>query len=485
MNHSRKISELHSLYQARKLSPIEVTQGYLEAAKKSQHNAFLTLCEDRALDQAKKAQKILDAGGAFSERYPLLGVVMGIKDLITVKDVRNTCGSKILENYVPPYTATSVARLENAGAIVIGKTNLDEFGMGSSNENSAYGPVQHPSFPEYVPGGSSGGSATAVKAGLCHASLGTDTGGSIRLPASYCGLVGVKPTYGRVSRYGMVAYGSSLDQIGPMTQSVEDSARILEVMSGGDDRDSTSSQQVVPGWSQLTKQKLDWSKLRVGIPQEYMGDGLDTEVRTAVEKTLTWLDQQGAKVQKVQMPYTKYAIPTYYVVAVSEASSNLARFDGIRYGARPPEAEQAEKLNDFYKKVRGLFGEEVKRRILLGTFALSSGYYDAYYQRACKVRRLIQQDFLKVFETVDILISPVAPTTAFKRGEKAADPLQLYLVDVLTTPASLAGMPAMSLPISQDSKGLPIGLQLIAPHFGEEIMLRVAHGLETQMGVSA
>ncbi len=473
----KSIREIHDAFDAGSLSPIELTQSTLLAARTRGLGAYITLCEEKAVMQAKTAQVLLEREGKVPRgRMPLLGIPLGIKDNIVVEGMRTTCGSKILENYISPYTATSVERLEAAGAVILGKTNLDEFGMGSSNENSAYGPVTHPSHPDRVPGGSSGGSAAAVAAGLCWAALGTDTGGSIRLPASYCGVVGLKPTYGRVSRFGQVAYASSLDQIGPITRSVEDAALLLDVMSGQDPLDSTSSPQ---GHSQVFRavhaghDSVDWSKLRIGVPEEYWMGGVDPDVEAAIQGALEWLRSQGSQIVSVSLPHTKYAASVYYVIAVSEASSNLARMDGVRFGARPLEAVQANTLDEFYLKARSLFGPEVKRRILLGTFALSSGYSEAYYRRACQVRRKIQEDFNHAFLQADILLGPVSPTTAFKRGEKTKDPLQMYLNDIFTVPASLAGIPAMSLPCGLDSKGLPIGLQWMAPSFCEERLISV------------
>ena len=477
----RNIQEIHDAYDARKISPSELTKEYLKEIKKSDHNAYITVCEDRAMNQAQHADSIfLKRGKVPKEQYPLFGIPLGIKDVLTIDGVKTTCASKILENYIPPYTSTSVDRLEKAGALSLGKLNMDEFAMGSSNENSAFGAVKHPTHADRVPGGSSGGSATAVKAGLCVASLGTDTGGSVRLPASYCGLVGVKPTYGRISRYGLIAFASSLDQVGTLSNSVEDSALLLQVMSGHDSYDSTSVQTEKPNWVERlqTKSKKDLSGLKIGIPKEYFAAGLQAEVANEIEKTLKWCESKGAKRIEISLPHTQYSIATYYVVAVSEASSNLARFDGVRYGVRTPAAEEATGLADFYKKTRSLFGAEVKRRILLGTFALSSGYYEAYYQRACQVRRLIRKDFDDAFKKVDIIASPVAPTTAFKRGEKISDPLQMYLMDICTIPASLAGLPALSLPCGADKDGLSVGMQLIGPHFCEDRILETAQFIE-------
>jgi aspartyl-tRNA(Asn)/glutamyl-tRNA(Gln) amidotransferase subunit A len=381
----------------------------------------------------------------------------------------------MLDNYIAPYTATAVKKLEDAGVISLGKLNMDEFAMGSSNENSAYGPVLHPTHLDRVPGGSSGGSATAVAADLCVAALGTDTGGSIRLPASFCGIVGMKPTYGRISRYGQIAFASSLDQIGPMTKTVEDAALLCQVMSGVDMYDSTTSTEAVGDWVKVVRDTAanPTSKgLRIGIPKEYFIDGIDAEVRIAIDSMIAKFRADGAEIVPISLPHTEYAVATYYVVAVSEASSNLSRFDGVRFGVRPKAAMEAGSLSEFYKKVRANFGPEVKRRIILGTFALSSGYYDAYYRRAGQVRRLMREDFEKAFEKVDVIVSAVSPTTAFKLGEKAKNPLQMYLTDIFTIPASMAGLPSMSVPVAKDHQGLPIGLHLIAPRFKEDVLFR-------------
>jgi aspartyl-tRNA(Asn)/glutamyl-tRNA(Gln) amidotransferase subunit A len=476
----RTIREIHDAFDRKTLSPVELTREYLAASRASPHNAYLTICDERALRQAEDAARILAAEKRVPrERYPLLGIPLAHKDALTVEGVRTTCASRILETYVPPYTATAVARLEAAGAVTLGKLNMDEFAMGGSNENSAYGPVKHPTHPDRVPGGSSGGSATAVRAGLCVAALGSDTGGSVRLPASYCGLVGMKPTYGRVSRYGLVAFASSLDQIGPLAASVEDAARLLDVMAGPDPLDSTSSPRAKGEWLAGALREPEWKGLRVGVPAEYFVGGLAPEVEKHVQAALKWFESRGARLVPVSLPHTPYAVAVYYVVAVSEASSNLARFDGVRYGPRPPAARAAGDLHDFYRKVRALFGPEVKRRIILGTFALSSGYYDAYYRRACQVRRLIKQDFDRVFgEKVDVIAAPVAPTTAYRLGEKAADPLQMYLNDIFTIPANLAGLPALSVPCGEDREKLPVGLHLIGPQFGDEKLLALARAFE-------
>ncbi len=470
------VAEIHKAYNQKILSPVEFTKDFFKKIKASNHNAYLTLCEEKAIAQAKLADQILAKEGKVpSEKYPLLGIPLGVKDVLVTQGVRTTCGSKILENYIPPYTATCVLRLEQAGAIILGKLNMDEFAMGSSNENSAFGPVLHPTHPEHVPGGSSGGSATAVKAGLCVAALGSDTGGSVRLPASYCGIVGMKPTYGSVSRYGLVAFASSLDQVGPMSNSVEDTAKILRVISGHDPRDSTSSPK---SCIEQTLEKCDLKQLKIGIPKEYFIEGLNPEVKEATQKALQWFESQGAKLVPISLPHTKYCVAVYYIVAVSEASSNLARFDAVRFGVRTKETAAQEDLLEFYKKARSLFGPEVKRRIILGTFSLSSGYHDAYYRQACQVRRLIKQDFDQAFKQVDVIISPVSPTTAFKLGEKTKDPIQMYLMDIYTIPVNLAGLPALSVPCGKDAASLPIGLHMVGPAFGDQKLLSIAHTFE-------
>ncbi len=473
------ITAIHDAFDRKELSPVELTRDTLAAAKASKHNAYLTLLEDRAMEAAKRADQILaETGKVPRDRFPLLGIPLAIKDNLVIDGVRTTCASKMLENYIPPYTGTAVDRLEKAGAVFIGKTNMDEFAMGGSNENSAFGPVEHPTHPGYVPGGSSGGSATAVRANLCVAALGSDTGGSIRQPASYCGVVGLKPTYGRVSRYGLVAFASSLDQIGPFAKNVEDAATVLSVMGGHDPLDSTSSSRPLENFVAELKKPLDWKGLRVGIPKEYFIDGVDATVAKTVRAAIAWVEKQGAKLVDISLPNTPYAVSVYYIVAVSEASSNLARFDGVRFGVRPPDAMKVGDIADFYKKVRANFGPEVKRRIILGTFALSSGYYDAYFRKACQVRRLLKNDFDRAFKDCDVILGPIAPSTAFKHGEKAADPLKMYLNDILTIPCNLAGLPGMSLPCGKNEQGLPIGLQVIAPQFRDDLVLRVGHAIE-------
>jgi aspartyl-tRNA(Asn)/glutamyl-tRNA(Gln) amidotransferase subunit A len=474
------IREIHDAFDGGTETPLSLTRTYFERIGKSNHNAWITLCQDSALKRAEALTSELESkhgGKVPRSSHPLYGIPLGIKDVLTIEGVRTTAASKMLDNYIAPYTSTAVERLHGAGAISLGKLNLDEFAMGSSNENSAYGPVLHPTHSDRVPGGSSGGSGTAVAADQCVAALGTDTGGSIRLPASFCGIVGMKPTYGRISRYGQIAFASSLDQIGPMAKSVEDAALLAQVMSGVDPLDSTTSSEKVGDWVKVVRDTAanpSPKGLRIGVPEEYFIDGIDPEVRSAIESTISKLASAGAEVVPVSLPHTKYAVSTYYVIAVSEASSNLSRYDGVRFGVRPKEAMEAGSPAEFYKKVRANFGAEVKRRILLGTFALSSGYYDAYYRKAGQVRRLMRQDFEQAFTKVDLIVSPVAPTTAFKLGEKAKNPLQMYLTDIFTIPASMAGLPAMSVPVAKDKEGLSIGLHLIAPRFREETLLRAA-----------
>ncbi len=434
-------------------------------------NAFLALGRERALAQAAKIDKLAEAGGPLPA---LAGVPFGIKDVLSVEGSPATAGSKILAGYMPPYDATVVRRLDAAGAVFLGKLNCDEFAMGSSNENSAYGPVRNPKALDRVPGGSSGGSAGAVAAGMAVATLGTDTGGSIRQPASFCGVVGVLPTYGRVSRYGLIAFASSLDRIGPLTNSVADAATVLGAIAGHDPLDATSSYEPVPDYAaELTKPVQG---LKIGVPAEYFAEGLDPEVRVAVEGAIEKLRNKGASIHSISLPHTRYAVPAYYVLATAEASSNLARFDGVRYGYRAPDTHT---LSGMYRCSRdGGFGAEVKRRILLGTYALSAGYYDAYYKKAQQVRTLLTRDFLQAFSEVDAIVTPVAPTPAFKIGEKADDPVAMYLADIYTVTASLAGICGISVPCGVSSEGLPIGAQILGKHFAEGMVFRVAQAVE-------
>ena len=434
-------------------------------------NAFLALCPERAYAQADRIDALRAKGEALP---PLAGVPIAVKDVISTRGVPTTCGSRILEGYKPAYDATAVKRLEAAGAVVLGKTNCDEFAMGSSNENSAYGPVRNPVAPDRVPGGSSGGSAAAVAAGLAVAALGTDTGGSIRQPASLVGVPGMMPTYGRVSRYGLIAFASSLDRIGPFATTVADAAAVLGVMAGRDANDSTSAAVPVPDYAAEMAKPV--AGMRIGIAKEYFAEGSDPEVRKRVEEGIERLKSLGCRPVELRMPHTDYAIATYYLVATAEASSNLARYDGVRYGLRKAVPE----LRDMYKKTRGAgFGPEVKRRIMLGTYALSAGYYDAYYLKAQKARALIARDFVEAFAKVDCIVTPTSPVPAFKLGERTADPLQMYLADIYTVTGSLAGVPGISVPCGNTAAGLPVGLQIFGPHFGEEKVLRLAHAFET------
>ncbi|MBR1700915.1 MAG: Asp-tRNA(Asn)/Glu-tRNA(Gln) amidotransferase subunit GatA [Lachnospiraceae bacterium] len=437
-------------------------------------NCYVTLQKERALEQAKIVQAKIDAGELSG---PLAGVPFAIKDNMCTKGTRTTCSSKILENFVPAYSATAVEKLEAAGAVVIGKTNMDEFAMGSTTETSYYGVTKNPHNAMHVPGGSSGGSAAAVAAGECFAALGSDTGGSIRQPASHCGVVGMKPTYGTVSRYGLIAYGSSLDQIGPLAKDVRDCAAILEVISGRDEKDSTSmSRENGQGTDFISALQEDIQGMRIGIPRDYFGAGLDTEVRDAVLAAAEVLRAKGAVVEEFDLSLVQYAIPTYYTIAAAEASSNLERFDGIKYGYRTAEADN---LHAMYKKTRSEgFGAEVKRRIMLGSFVLSSGYYDAYYLKALRVKALIRRAFDAAFAKYDVILGPVAPTTAPKLGESLADPLKMYLGDIYTISANLAGLPGISVPCGTDAAGLPIGVQLLGDCFQEKKILRVAYTYE-------
>jgi aspartyl-tRNA(Asn)/glutamyl-tRNA(Gln) amidotransferase subunit A len=447
--------------------------------KNPELNCYLALSKDRALAQAERVDSAAAKGDPLGA---LAGVPVGIKDVLVTKGVATTAGSKILEGYLPPYDCTAVARMEAAGAVILGKLNCDEFAMGSSNENSAYGPVHNPHAHDRVPGGSSGGSAAAVAADLAVATLGTDTGGSIRQPAAFCGVVGVLPTYSRVSRYGLIAFASSLDKIGPFTRTVEDAATVLRVIAGHDPLDATSSPRPVEDFS--AKLQRGVNKLRVGVPAEFFADGLADEVRQAVESSLDKLKREGAEVVPISLPHTRYAIPTYYVVATAEASANLARFDGVRYGYRAPAAEAAppaekQTLNAMYKQTRErAFGPEVKRRILLGTYVLSAGYYDAYYKKAQQVRALITRDYLQAFAKVDVVATPTTPTTAFKLGEKTDDPVAMYLADIYTVTGSLAGICGVSVPCGVSRQGLPIGMQILGKHFDEAMVFQAAAQVE-------
>ena len=435
-------------------------------------HSFLALNKERALAQAAK----IDAMAAKGEALPVLaGVPVGIKDVLVMQGSPATAGSKILEGYLPPYDATAVKRLEAAGAVLLGKLNCDEFAMGSSNENSAYGPVLNPRALDRVPGGSSGGSAAAVAAGFAVATLGTDTGGSIRQPAAFCGVVGMLPTYGRVSRYGLIAFASSLDRVGPFATNVRDAAIMLSVLAGKDVMDATSSDRPLGDYVGALEKPV--RGLKIGVPTEYFGEGLDPEIRAAIEKALDGLKAAGCELQTISLLHTKYAIPTYYVIATAEASANLSRFDGVRFGFRA--GTGTETLSEMYRETRDRgFGAEVKRRILLGTYALSAGYYDAYYRKAQQVRTLLTRDFLAAFTEVDAIVSPITPTPAFKLGAKTDDPVQMYLEDIYSVAASLAGICGMSVPCGETRAGLPIGVQVMGRHFDEETMLRVALAIE-------
>jgi len=434
-------------------------------------NVYLSLTKERALAQAARVDEAAAKGDPLP---PLAGIPVGIKDVLVTQGAPATAGSKILEGYKPPYDATAVAKLEAAGAVLLGKINCDEFAMGSSNENSAYGPVRNPMDTERVPGGSSGGSAAAVASNMAVATLGSDTGGSIRQPASFCGVVGVLPTYGRVSRYGLIAFASSLDRVGPFAANVRDAATLLGVIAGHDPKDATSSRASVPDYATESDRPVEG--LRIGVPTEYFAEGLDPEVRAAIEKGIAALEKAGCTIKQVSLPHTKYAIPTYYLVATAEASANLARFDGVRYGYRSPASET---LSAMYSHSRDEgFGAEVKRRILLGTYALSAGYYDAYYLKAQQVRRLLAEEFIRVFADVDAIVTPTAPTPAFKLGEKTGDPLAMYLADIYTVTASLAGICGVNVPCGKTRAGLPVGMQVLAGHLNEGTAFRVARAVE-------
>ena len=448
-------------------------EAHYERIKKEdgQIGAYLTLCRDRAVAQADRIDRLAAEGKPLP---PLAGVPVAIKDVMSTRGVRTTAGSKSLDKYIPPYDCTAVIRLEEAGALVLGKTNCDEFAMGSSNENSGFYPVRNPRDLTRVPGGSSGGSAAAVAADMAVASLGSDTGGSIRQPASFCGVVGLTPTYGRVSRYGLIAFASSLDHIGPLTKTVKDAATVLRTIAGRDPMDSTSADVPVPDYVAELDKPVRGMKL--GVAKEYFGEGLDAEVREAVDRAIEKLKSLGCEIVPISLPHTPYAVPTYYLIATAEASANLARYDGVRYSHR---ARGVKTLSEMYRRSRDEgFGPEVKRRIMLGTYALSAGYYDAYYLKAQKVRTLLTQDFDNAFEKVDAVVTPTSPTAAFRLGEKSNDPLSMYLADIYTVTADLAGIPAISIPCGETNEKLPIGLQILGKHFDESSILRIAHAYE-------
>ena len=478
------MSELHELTVTQALKGLrggeitsrELTGAYLQRIREHNPrlNAYLHVAEESALKAAANADKQLARGRKTKGKLPaLLGLPIAIKDVLTVAGMPATAGSRILEGFVPTYNATSVQRLLDAGVVILGKTNTDEFAMGSSTENSAYGVVRNPWDEERVPGGSSGGSAAAVAAGLAPVALGTDTGGSVRQPAALCGLTGLKTTYGRVSRYGLIAFGSSLDTVGVLARSAEDAAAILGAMTGFDPRDATTLESAAPKIK--LNGKFDLKGLKVGVPKEYFIEGLQPEVERAVRAAIGQLETLGAQVREISLPHTEYALPVYYIIAPAEASANLARFDGVRYGLRVPK----DTLFDMFTCTRGQgFGPEVKRRIMIGTYALSAGYYDAYYGQAQKVRTLIRGDFEQAFEQVDLIAAPATPNSAFKIGAHTGNPLEMYLEDVFTLPANLAGVPGLSLPAGFDSQGLPLSLQLIGPHFSEERLLQVGHAFQ-------
>ncbi len=469
------LKELQEKFTAGEVSAVEIARSYLLRLNQVEPKikAYITLTPKDTLLQ--QAQAIDEGLKAWRKTQPLMGMPLGIKDNICTEGIRTTCGSRMLQNFVPPYDASVMRALRTHQPMILGKTNLDEFAMGSSTEHSAFGPSRNPWNQKYIPGGSSGGSAAAVAADECVAALGSDTGGSIRQPAACCGVVGLKPTYGRVSRYGLIAFASSLDQIGPITKTVTDAAILLNAIAGFDPMDSTSANRDVPDFTKAVKKK-DVKKLIVGVPREYFSEGLDSEVSETVQAAIRVLQELGGTIQEVTLPSTERAIATYYLLATAEASSNLARYDGVKYGFR---AKESRELAEMYQSTRSQgFGPEVKRRIMLGTYALSAGYYEAYYGKAQAVRTLIQRDFDTVFKTVDFLVSPVMPTPAFQLGERLEDPLQMYLSDIYTIPASLSGLPAISVPCGFSTIGLPIGLQLVGRPFEESTILRGAYAYE-------
>jgi len=466
------IHELQKQLRDGTLTSVGITESVYRriASVEERVHAYITLTEETATEQARAADKRIQEG----DGGPLTGIPIALKDVLCTQGVRTTCGSRILENFIPPYDATVIKKLKDAGAVFVGKTNMDEFAMGSSTETSHFGVTRNPWNLECIPGGSSGGSAAAVAADECIASLGTDTGGSIRQPAALCGVVGLKPTYGRVSRFGLVAFASSLDQIGPITKDVEDCAIMMNAISGYDTSDSTSVPAEVPDYREAISRDIDgWT---VGIPKEYFVEGIDPEIKTSIDTTIKTLEGLGARCRDISLPHTKYCVATYYIIAPSEASSNLARYDGVRYGFRAPDGEN---LLDMYKKTRSSgFGAEVKRRIMIGTYSLSSGYYHAYYKKASQVRALIRDDFNRAFTQCDVILTPATPTPAFRIGEKMDDPLQMYLCDIFTLSANLAGVPGISIPCAYTKGGLPLGAQFMAGHFQEEKLLQIASAYE-------
>jgi aspartyl-tRNA(Asn)/glutamyl-tRNA(Gln) amidotransferase subunit A len=467
------IGEAGDLIKKKEISPLELTESVLDRITKLDGalNTYITVMGEKALEAARAAEEEISSGGY---RGPHHGIPLGLKDIFVMRGLPATCGSKILENFFPPYDATVTKKLLDAGAVIVGKNNMDEFAMGSSTETSYFGPTRNPWDTERVPGGSSGGSAAATAGSLCLGSIGTDTGGSIRQPASFCGVVGMKPTYGRVSRFGMIAFASSLDQAGPITKTVEDSALILNAISGHDRRDSTCVNAPVPDYTLSLKD--DVKGIKIGIPREYFIKGMDREVEEAAKKAIALVEDLGGEIIEISLPHTEYAVVTYYIIAPSEASSNLARYDGVKYGYRTANSET---LRDMYFKTRAEgFGNEVKRRIMLGTYALSAGYYDAYYLKAQRVRTLIKRDFEEAFKKVDVIMAPTAPETAFRLGEKTDDPIKMYLSDVLTIPCNIAGIPGISVPCGFSSDGLPIGMQVLGKPFDEETVLHAAYAYE-------
>lgn len=467
------IEKAHNLLKQKEISSQELTGAVLDRieALEERIGAYITKAGETAMAQAKLADKAIAEGNI----SPLTGIPLSIKDLICTKGLRTTCASKILENFIPPYDAFVISKLKKTGAVIVGKTNMDEFAMGSSTENSSMNTTHNPWDPTRIPGGSSGGSAAAVAADMCLGSIGSDTGGSIRQPASHCGVVGMKPTYGRVSRFGLVAFASSLDQIGPLSKDVTDCAILLNAISGYDRNDSTSVPVDVPDYTSFLKDGL--KGVTFGVPREYNTvEGLDPDVLNAVEGAIKKIEDLGARSIEISLPYMEYAVAAYYIIAPSEASSNLARYDGVKYGFRDKEKEN---LTEMYKSTRSKgFGPEVQRRIILGTYSLSAGYYDAYYKKASQVRTLISEDFKKAFELCDVILSPVAPTPAFKIGEKIDDPLTMYLSDIFTISANLAGIPGISVPCGFSKEGLPIGLQIMGKHFNEGMLFKVAYNFE-------
>ena len=470
--------EIGKAYREKTLTVPEVVKAFLDNIEKEDEKikAYITVCKEEALKKADEVQAMFDAE---KEMGALAGIPIAIKDNICTKGVRTTCASKMLENFIPPYDASVMKKIEATNAIILGKTNMDEFAMGGSTENSAFFITKNPVNLAKVPGGSSGGSAAAVAGKMAPISLGSDTGGSIREPASFCGIVGMKPTYGLVSRYGLVAFASSLDQIGPFSKTVRDNAVLLTAIAGHDEMDSTSANVENKDYEKALVN--DVKGLKIGVPKEYFGEGINEEVRASLEKAIEKYKELGAEVEECSLPVTEYALPTYYIIACAEASSNLGRYDGIRYGYR---TKNFESLKDIYKNSRTEgFGDEVKRRIILGTYVLSSGYYDAYYKKAQKVRTLVKKGFEEAFEKYDVLLTPTVPTVAFDIGSKSKNPLEMYMTDILTVSINIAGVPAISIPCGKDSSGMPIGMQLIAKHFNEETLYRAAYTFEQNMEV--